>query len=157
MRSRLLWTVFALAVLLIVVISAFLARFSLSALEEPGRTETSIANRGRHFLIRRAGHEIPPAPKDSKASVAQGDMLYGVDCSMCHGRDGHGSTDMGRWMYPRAADLTSSEVQSYSDSELFWIIKNGIRLSGMPAFGRVESDEHIWDLVNVIRTFQSKP
>jgi mono/diheme cytochrome c family protein len=43
-------------------------------------------------------------------------------------------------------------VQAYSDRELFWIVKNGIRLSGMPAFGKVESDEHIWNLVHYIRT-----
>jgi mono/diheme cytochrome c family protein len=55
-------------------------------------------------------------------------------------------------MYPRASDLTSPEVQRYSDGELFWIVKNGIRLSGMPAFGRVESDEHIWNLVHYVRT-----
>jgi hypothetical protein len=47
-------------------------------------------------------------------------------------------------MYPRAVDLTSPEVRQYSDRELFWIAENGIRLSGMPAFGRVESDKHIW-------------
>jgi len=52
----------------------------------------------------------------------------------------------------RAADLGSAGVQLYSDRELFWIVKNGIRLSGMPAFGRVESDEHIWDLVYFVRT-----
>jgi mono/diheme cytochrome c family protein len=57
-------------------------------------------------------------------------------------------------MYPRAADLTSRDVQSYSDREVFWIIKNGIRLSGMPAFGKVESDEHIWDLVFYMHTLQ---
>jgi len=55
-------------------------------------------------------------------------------------------------MYPRAADLTSRDTQSYTDQELFWIIKNGIRLSGMPAFGKVEPDEHIWDLVFYVRT-----
>jgi hypothetical protein len=54
-------------------------------------------------------------------------------------------------MYPRAADLTTGDAQSYTDQELFWIIKNGIRLSGMPAFGKVEPDEHIWDLVLYIR------
>jgi mono/diheme cytochrome c family protein len=59
-------------------------------------------------------------------------------------------------MYPRASDLTSLGVQQYSDRELFWIIKNGIRLSGMPGFGKVESDEHIWDLVNYIRTLRGK-
>ena len=61
-------------------------------------------------------------------------------------------SDAGRWMYPRAADLTSSAVQQYSDCELFWIVKNGICLSGMPAFGKVESDEHIWNLVHFVRT-----
>ena len=57
-------------------------------------------------------------------------------------------------MYPRATDLTSPEVQQYADRELFWIIKNGIRLSGMPAFGKVESDEHIWNLVNYVRSLR---
>ncbi|MBV9874129.1 MAG: cytochrome c, partial [Verrucomicrobia bacterium] len=38
--------------------------------------------------------------------------------------------------------------------ELFWIVKNGIRFSGMPAFGKVESDEHIWNLVNYLRTLR---
>ena len=54
-------------------------------------------------------------------------------------------------MYPRASDLASSAVQQYSDRELFWIVKNGIRLSGMPAFGKVESDEHIWNLAEALR------
>lgn len=76
---------------------------------------------------------------------------------MCHGLSGRTQTDAGRWMYPRAADLGSAHVQQYSDRELFWIIKNGIRLSGMPAFGKVETDERIWDLVHYTRTFRSSP
>lgn len=75
-----------------------------------------------------------------------------MDRAACHGMDGRRATDAGRWMYPRAADLTSKGVQSYSDRELFWIIKNGMRWSGMPAFAKVESDEHIWDLVLYLRT-----
>ena len=43
-------------------------------------------------------------------------------------------------------------MQSYSDQELFWIIKNGIRFTGMPAFGKLETPDHIWDLVNYVRT-----
>lgn len=158
MRPRTMWTILALGVVALAVIFFFLMRFSPTALEEPGRLETSIANWGRRFLVGRASRQgIPPAPKDKKTSVTQGGMLYGIDCSMCHGRDGHAPTDMGRWMYPRAADLTSAEVQSYSDRELFWTIKNGIRLSGMPAFGKVESDEHIWNLVDFLRTLPQRP
>jgi hypothetical protein len=44
----------------------------------------------------------------------------------------------------RATDLTSKQVQSYSDQELFWIINNGIKFTGMPGFGKVESPDHIW-------------
>ena len=58
-------------------------------------------------------------------------------------------------MYPRAADLTSAAVRSYSDEELFWILKNGIRLSGMPAFGKLESDEHLWNMVDHLHALQT--
>lgn len=150
MRSRIVW---AILILGIVLVAIMLMRFNLSALEDPGRLETAVANRGRHFLVRRASRQgIPPAPKDRKAGVANGETLYGLDCGMCHGADGCAQTNMGRWMYPRGADLTAQEVQGYSDAEMFWIIKNGIRLSGMPAFSKVETDEHIWNLVDYVRS-----
>ena len=56
---------------------------------------------------------IPPAPTNLPASVEEGDKRYATDCSMCHGADGHTPTDIGRWMYPRAADLTGPEVQGF--------------------------------------------
>jgi len=43
-------------------------------------------------------------------------------------------------------------VQSYSDQELFWIINNGIKFTGMPGFGKLEAPDHIWSLVNYVRT-----
>jgi mono/diheme cytochrome c family protein len=148
-----------LSVLALVAICIFLLgvigflEFNLSAVEEPGRLETLIATKAKHALVRRFSRtHIPPAPPDRAASLKDGDKLFGVDCAACHGLNGYKPTDAGRWMYPRAADLTSKEVQSYSDRELFWIIKNGIRLSGMPAFAKVESEEHIWDLVLYLRT-----
>jgi mono/diheme cytochrome c family protein len=137
---------------LIAIAVAGASRFTLSALPEPGRMETLLATKAKHYLVHkstRAG--IPPAPADRQAAVKEGDRLFGTECGACHGNSGHNPTDAGRWMYPRAADLTSRDSQSYSDQEAFWIIKNGIRLSGMPAFGRVESDDHIWDLVFYVR------
>jgi len=59
---------------------------------------------------------------------------------------------LGRSFYPRVPDLSSAQVQAYSDAELFWIIKNGIHLSGMPGFGNIHSDEEIWDLVSYVRS-----
>jgi mono/diheme cytochrome c family protein len=154
MKRSILVILVALALAVVVVIVG-LTQIRLDALQEPGHVETFLATRVKHLLVRRSSREgIPPAPTNLQASIEEGDKLYAIDCSMCHGPDGHTPTDSGRWMYPRASDLTSSAVQRYSDSELFWIVKNGIRLSGMPAFARVESDEHIWNLVHYLRTLR---
>ncbi|MBZ5701115.1 MAG: cytochrome c [Acidobacteriia bacterium] len=151
--KRSLLRVMSLFAFLLLVGGVAAFQFNLSALPEPGRMETLLAAKGKRFLIRRASRGVvPPPPTDRNASLTAGDKLFGTECSECHGYSGRKPTDAGRWMYPRAADLGSAEVQGYSDRELFWIVKNGIRLSGMPAFGRVESDKQIWDLVHFVRT-----
>ena len=153
MRSRIIWTMLVSGV---VLIGVGMMQFRLTALQEPGPLETRIANQAKHFTIRRASsHGISPRPVDTKASLEAGATHYGLDCTICHGVDGHAQMPAGRWMYPRATDLTSEEVQSYSDQELFWIIKNGIRFTGMPGFGKLETPDHIWDLVNYVRTLSS--
>jgi mono/diheme cytochrome c family protein len=140
-------------VLVVVLIVIALMRFNLTALQEPGRFETLLSNRARHSLIHRASRQgIPPRPPDTKASSDSGSTLYTSTCGFCHGSDGRAQTPIGQWMYPRASDLTSKQVQSYSDQELFWIIQNGIRFTGMPAFGGVETPERVWDLVDYVRT-----
>ena len=150
MRSGMAWGIFGLVVVLIVIA---LMRFNLTALHEPGPAETRVANLStRYFIYRASRHGIPPRPQDTKASIERGGSHYGLDCGVCHADDGRAQRPPGQWMYPRASDLTSKQVQSYSDQELFWIIQNGIRFTGMPAFGKVESPEHIWDLVNYVRT-----
>jgi mono/diheme cytochrome c family protein len=137
----------------VVVIGIGLRHFSLTALQEPGPLETRIATLAKHSLIRLASrHGIPPSPVDPRATVADGATHYGLDCGICHGVDGRAQTPSGQWMYPRAADLTSKQVQSYTDEELFWIINNGIRFTGMPGFGKVETPDQIWDLVSYVRT-----
>jgi mono/diheme cytochrome c family protein len=84
-------------------------------------------------------------------------MLYTGSCANCHGLGGRAPTDIGRWMYPRSPDLGSPAVQQWSDAELFWIIKHGIRLSGMPGFGKIHSDEQIQHLVHYVRTLGAPP
>ena len=79
-------------------------------------------------------------------------MTFGGSCATCHGYDGRTPTDIGRSQYPPSPDLGSPAVQKWSDAELFWIIQHGIRLSGMPGFGRIHSDEEIWSLVRFVRS-----
>ena len=150
MRQRILW---AIVVLVVVLIGIAVMRFNLTALHEPGPAETRLANLSkRYFIYRASRHGIPPRPLDTKASIERGGSHYGLDCGICHADDGRAQRAPGQWMYPRASDLTSKQVQSYSDQQLYWIIQNGIRFTGMPAFGDVETPDHVWDLVNYVRT-----
>jgi mono/diheme cytochrome c family protein len=150
MRSRITWTALAFGV---VLIGIRLTHFSLTALKEPSPLETRLANLAKHSVIHLASrHGIPPPPVDLRASVEAGGTHFGLDCAICHGIDGRSQTPAGQWMYPRATDLTSKQVQSYSDRELFWIINNGIRFTGMPGFGKLETPDHIWGLVKYMRT-----
>lgn len=155
LRRRWVITVTAIAVLL--VVTGFVVRqFQLAAIAEPGRTEAAIATKAKHFLVGRESRDgVPNEPQEGPISVAEGDKLFGAECAICHGMNARTPSETGRWMYPRASNLASPEVQTYSNRELFWIVKNGIRLSGMPAFGKVESDEHIWSLVHFVRSLNT--
>jgi len=155
MKRRVLVALIALVLIAGAGFAGF-TQIRLDAIQQPGYLETVFATQAKHLLIGwKSRKGIPPPPGNLHASIEEGDKVYATDCTMCHGSDGHTPTDNGRWMYPRASDLTSRDVQDYSDRELFWIVKNGIRLSGMPAFGKVESDEHIWNLVHYVRTLRA--
>lgn len=80
-----------------------------------------------------------------------------ASCASCHGSDGRSPTAVGRAMYPPAPALDSPHVQNYTDPQLFWVIKNGIRLTGMPGYGDLFSDEQIWDLVYFVRQTGKSP
>jgi mono/diheme cytochrome c family protein len=156
MRTRLFKAVifFALILALAFIVAS---QINLSALPEPGPFETRMATASKRWIIARAARKsVPAEPNGTAADQENGDMLYGMDCDSCHGKDGRHPTSTGRWMYPRVLDLGSPEVQGWSDAELFWIVKNGVRFSGMPAFGKVQSDKEIWDLVRYVRSLGGK-
>jgi hypothetical protein len=73
-------------------------------------------------------------------------------CASCHANDGSGDVTMGKHMYPPSPDMRKSATQNLSDGELFYIIQNGIRFTGMPAWGGSDRDAgDSWKLVHFIR------
>jgi len=158
MLRRGLLLLFLALLLLAAGATVALYHFSLSALNEPGRVETYLATKAKFWIISRSAQgPLPQAPPYDASSVAIGQMAYGGECANCHGVDGRTPTDIGRWMYPRTLALDSAQVQQWSDAELFWIVKNGIRLSGMPGFGKIHKDEQIWHLVHYVRSLRTPP
>ena len=78
-------------------------------------------------------------------------MHWADHCAVCHANDGSGDTEMGSHMYPRAPDMREKRTRQLTDGEIFFIIENGIRLSGMPGWHMPGQEEDSWKLVRFIR------
>ena len=144
--------VIAVAVLAGVIAIVSMTRSGLSAHDEPTAIEAAMARTVRHWAVpselRDAKNPVPLTP----AVLAEGRAHFADHCAGCHGNDGKGQA-MGKQMYPKAPDMTQETTQSLSDGELFAVIENGVRLTGMPAFGSgtAESAYGSWSLVHFIR------
>lgn len=133
----------------------FLAQFNLSAMPNPGPLEARLATMGKHWYVSRGVRQHPaPEPPANSSSLDSGGMTFNGDCAACHGQDGKTPSDIGQGMYPRVPSLASPQVQQYSDAELFWIIQNGTRYTGMGAFGKSLTNDQIWDLVRYVRSLR---
>jgi hypothetical protein len=89
------------------------------------------------WIARRAA--VPPGAKSEKNPVSKTDEVladarahWADHCASCHANDGSGDTPMGKHMYPQAPDMRQVDTQSLTDGKLFYIIQNGVRLTGMP-------------------------
>jgi mono/diheme cytochrome c family protein len=127
-------------------------RSGISAKGSPGPVETTVARRLRSMAIP-ASARSRINPVQPTAEIIEGGMEHYADhCAICHANDGSGVTAIGRGLYPKAPDLRLDPTQSLTDGELFYIIENGVRFTGMPAWGNGTHDgEASWHLVHFIR------
>lgn len=99
--------------------------------------DRSIAVRARDIAV--------PADLASPARLARGAGLYAEMCTGCHLGPGLERSELSRGLYPQAPEL--AKPQDMTPAQQFWIIKHGVKLSAMPAWGRTHPDSLIWDMV----------
>lgn len=132
-----------------IILAAGLIDFSASKpaghLEE--RVATFALNRSIARHAPKAANPLARSPQAAAAGLA----LFKTHCVECHGAPGIDPTEAGASLNPPAPGLTLPRVQARSDGELHWIVSNGIRMTGMPAFGGFKSEEEIWQLVAAVR------
>ena len=143
----------------VVVIGAVIGGFLIyirgtgfSAREQPSWMEKVMAQNARKIATPSDAKSLKnPRQQQTEEMIAEADEHFVEHCAMCHGVDGRGDTVIGKNLYPKAPDMTMADTQQLSDGELYYIINNGIRLTGMPAWGSEDKPEAIWDLVSLIR------
>lgn len=136
---------------LVAAIAAQILHDGLSTKATPTKMESMLARNARRLAIP-SGARLQVSPvHSSNENLRQGMLHFADHCASCHGNDGSGDTLFGKGMYPKPPDLRLDETQKLSDGELFWIIENGVRFTGMPGFGSPGTQEDSWKLVQFIR------
>ena len=123
-----------------------------TANKAPSKVETALANMAKDVAIPIQAEDVKNPLPETPQVIEEGRAIYNQSCALCHGMDGHAATEMGRAMYPPAMDLTSPHVQHWNGSELFWIIQNGVRLTGMPAWKNILPETDTWKIVYFIHS-----
>lgn len=132
-------------------IAAFVLVFKhFTAARKPSAVERTLANMATDVIVPIEAEQVSNPVPASDASLKKGEEVYAQNCALCHGTDGHARTQLGRDMYPPAMDLTSPHVQHWNDAELFWIVQNGVPLTGMPSWQSTLSAQDTWELVDYI-------
>lgn len=124
-----------------------------SANAKPTWIEAELATLSRKLALPGSQNDLKNPYPATPARLDAAHQLFHTQCALCHNDNGDGHTAIGQSLYPKAPDLRG-QTQAKSDGALFYSIRNGIRLSGMPAWSSQDSDEEIWGLVSLIRTMK---
>lgn len=154
MRVIVLLLVAALLAVGIVLLAAFSGFYNVAA----GSPDTPVTSwffrtvSDRSIRAHARGIVVPPL--NDPGMVEKGFEEYEEMCATCHGAPGRSRSATGQGLNPAPPDLVSDRVSRLTDAELFWIVKNGIRRTGMPAYGPTHGDPVLWSLVAFVRKMQ---
>jgi mono/diheme cytochrome c family protein len=144
-----------LVVALVLGIGALLYTWSgiydVAATEPHWDITSSFLETLRNSSIRAQSEDIHVPDSDGEATI-EGEVVshYHGMCRPCHGAPGSSPEEFAEGLYPAPPSLTSGEVQEErAKAETFWVVKHGIKMTGMPAFGPTHDDQDLWDLVNL--------
>ena len=116
--------------------------------------ERSVAAAAVSLVVSLSAGDAKNPVAGSASAIVAGRAAYTGSCALCHGARGDGHGRFGTSTYPPAADLLADGPRSRTDAQLFWITRNGLSFTAMPAFSDVYSDEQIWAIVAYLRELQ---
>lgn len=129
----------------------WIGAINMAAAPPPGPIESFVGNVAYEgSLARRAPHTTDPY-KNDPAVIQDGFAHFHENCVMCHGAPDVKPAELAKGLHPDAPELSADDTQAMSDGELFWTVKNGVRMTGMPAFSPTHTDDEIWKIIAFMR------
>lgn len=134
------------------VIFAWSGIYNIAATEPHWRLTSAFIGmlRNRSIAVR---SEATQAPELERAKLKEAAFPhYNEMCRLCHGAPGYRAEEFEKGLYPAPPNMTSGSVQkALSGAKIYWIVKNGIKMTGMPAFGPTHNEEELWGLVALVK------
>jgi mono/diheme cytochrome c family protein len=155
---KILLTLLIVFGLLIAGVAALIrsGRYSVAATVPHWGITNWVLGKTRERSIAVHSKSITPPSLDNPKLVDSGFKEYHEMCRLCHNAPGYSRTEISKGLYPSPPDLASENVvKQLSDAELYWVLKNGIKMTGMPAFGPTHSEDELWGVVAFLKKLPS--
>lgn len=145
MRTLKTLSLLLVAVILVLALAVYSGAFDVAADSPHTRAVYQLLEtlRDRSITVRSAAIQVPPLSDPSM--IAEGAEHYSAMCSGCHLAPGARDSEIRPGLYPQPPDLTRSPPPA--PARAFWVIKHGIKMTAMPAWGTTHSDAAIWNIV----------
>jgi thiosulfate dehydrogenase len=128
----------------------------VNADKQPPALEARLLGMAVHASVARHAQKQSNPPPATEENLITGAEIYMQMCAKCHSQPNAGPSIYGASFYPPAPQLAGHPPQ-YTEAELFWIVKHGIRNTAMPAWGKQLSDEDIWRVAAFLKRVDCLP
>jgi mono/diheme cytochrome c family protein len=143
-------TVVPVALALVAGAVAYSGLYSVAASQSHGPVLEKLLRSAMHRSVARQAAGIVAPDLADEGRVSDGLAHYGAMCEICHGAPDKARSELAAGLYPRPPQFGEERLE-WTDEELFWVTKHGIKMTGMPGFGATHEDEEIWSIVAAVR------
>ncbi len=151
MRSLLLVVIIVCVLLAAGIVYLFSGYYNIAAAKPHLKTTVWVIDTVRERSIEFHSKGIKPRDLKDPKLLKVGIEHYHEMCRLCHGAPGDEKEEFAKGLYPKPPNLASREIQDMTDAETFWVLKNGIKMTGMPAFGLTHDDDELWGIAGFWR------
>ncbi|GAC1673899.1 MAG: hypothetical protein NVS9B4_28210 [Candidatus Acidiferrum sp.] len=145
------FSIVAVVAIMVATYGLSVVRRGFSARAKPSAVEEAVARAARNLATPAADRNKRNPFSETPEIIEEAETHFADHCAICHGNDGTGRTEIGQNLYPKPPDMRQPATQNLTDGQIYSIVHNGIRLTGMPAWGDPDRDDDSWKLVLFIR------